>query len=121
WVNSLFLSMRFRARRIGPYNEYLYTFFKCLAPDRIVCVEGWYANQLSNDEDIRLDNWIIQRWCPHLGGDLNQFGHIVSNVLTCTVHNWQFDLASGRRLGADTDTHRLRSRPASGSDNAPET
>lgn len=117
WVNSLFLSMRFRARRIGPYNEYLYTFFKCLAPDRIACVEGWYANQVSHDEEIRLDNWIIQRWCPHLGGDLSQFGNIAGSTLTCTVHNWQFDLASGRRLGADTDTtdtHRLRSRPASG-------
>jgi UDP-MurNAc hydroxylase len=31
-VNSLFLSMRFGARRIGPDNEYLYTFFKCLRP-----------------------------------------------------------------------------------------
>ena len=35
--------MRFRARRIGPYNEYLYTFFKCLAPDRLMYAEGWYA------------------------------------------------------------------------------
>ena len=43
--NSLFLSMRFRARRIGPYNEYLYTFFKCLAPDRLMYAEGWYAEQ----------------------------------------------------------------------------
>src|SRR5262249_13175620 len=30
WVNSLFLSLRFRARRVGQYNEYIYTFFKCL-------------------------------------------------------------------------------------------
>ena len=30
WVNELFLSMRFRARRRGPYNDYVYTWFKCL-------------------------------------------------------------------------------------------
>jgi UDP-MurNAc hydroxylase len=40
WVNSLLLSMRFRARRIGPYNEYLYTFCKCLAADRLMYAEG---------------------------------------------------------------------------------
>ena len=41
WVNSLFLSMRFRVRRIDPHNEYLYTFFKCLAADRLMYAEGW--------------------------------------------------------------------------------
>ena len=45
WVNSLFLSLRFRARRVGQYNEYIYTFFKCLAPDRLMYAEGWYADQ----------------------------------------------------------------------------
>ena len=37
WSNSLFLSMRFSASRIGKFNEYLYTFFKCLSagPDRL--------------------------------------------------------------------------------------
>ena len=29
WVNSIFLSTRFRAWRVGGYNEFLYTFFKC--------------------------------------------------------------------------------------------
>ena len=74
WVNSLFLSMRFRARRIGPYNEYLYTFFKCLAPDRLMYAEGWYADKSNDEEDIRLGDWIIQRRCPHLRGDLSRFG-----------------------------------------------
>ena len=27
WVNTIFLSTRFKARRVGGYNEYLYTFF----------------------------------------------------------------------------------------------
>ena len=30
WVNSLFLSCRFRAARPGPFNEYVMTFFKAL-------------------------------------------------------------------------------------------
>ena len=63
-VNSLFLSMRFRARRIGPYNEYLYTFFKCLAADRLMYAEGWYAGQHHDEEDIRLGDWMIQRPLP---------------------------------------------------------
>ena len=112
WVNSLFLSMRFRARRIGPYNEYVYTFFKCLAPDRLMYAEGWYADKTHDEEDIRLGDWIIQRRCPHLRGDLSRFGEIEGTTLTCTVHGWQFDLETGRCLSTDDDSYRLRSRPA---------
>jgi UDP-MurNAc hydroxylase len=113
WVNSLFLSMRFRARRVGPYNEYLYTFFKCLAPERIMYAEGWFADQSHDEDDIQLGEWIVQRRCPHLKGDLSRFGETDGNTLTCTMHGWQFDLATGRCLATDTDSHRLRSRPAS--------
>jgi UDP-MurNAc hydroxylase len=112
WVNSLFLSMRFRARRVGPYNEYLYTFFKCLAPERLMYAEGWYAEQSHDEQDIFLDDWIIQRRCPHLRGDLSRFGEISGTTLTCTMHGWQFDLTTGRCLATDTERHRLRSRPA---------
>ena len=82
WVNSLFLSMRFRARRIGPYNEYLYTFFKCLAADRLMYAEGWYAGQHHDEEDIQLGDWMIQRRCPHLRGDLSRFGQTDGTTLT---------------------------------------
>jgi len=112
WVNSLFLSMRFRARRIGPYNEYLYTFFKCLAPDRLMYAEGWYADKGNDEEDIRLGDWIMQRRCPHLRGDLSRFGQISDTTLTCTVHGWQFDLETGHCLSTDDDSYRLRCRPA---------
>jgi UDP-MurNAc hydroxylase len=112
WVNSLFLSMRFRARRIGPYNEYLYTFFKCLAPDRLMYAEGWYAHQQGDEPDIQLGDWVVQRRCPHLQGDLGRFGKTDGTTLTCTMHGWQFDLATGRCLASDAPTHRLRSRPA---------
>jgi len=112
WVNSLFLSLRFRARRIGPYNEYLYTFFKCLAPDRLMYAEGWYAEQNHDEEDIRLGDWIIQRRCPHLRADLSRFGQTDGTTLTCTMHGWQFDLPTGQCLATSAGTHRLRSRPA---------
>ena len=111
WVNSLFLSMRFRARRIGPYNESLYTFFKCLAPDRLMYAESWYASQQRDEADIQLGDWIVQRRCPHLHGDLSRFGQ-TDTTLTCTVHGWQFDLATGRCLASDSPAHHLRSRPA---------
>ena len=52
WSNSLFLSMRFSASRIGKFNEYLYTFFKCLSPDRLDYVENWYSEQSDTGEDI---------------------------------------------------------------------
>ncbi len=112
WVNSLFLSLRFRARRIGPYNEYVYTFFKCLAPDRLMYAEGWYADKTHDEEDIRLDDWIMQRRCPHLRGDLSRFGEISGPTLTCTVHGWQFDLDTGKCLSTDDDSYKLRCRPA---------
>ncbi|MGH2512482.1 MAG: MBL fold metallo-hydrolase, partial [Candidatus Limnocylindrales bacterium] len=41
WVNSLFLSLRFRAARKGPYNEYVYTWFKCLDLERLQYAEGY--------------------------------------------------------------------------------
>jgi UDP-MurNAc hydroxylase len=112
WVNSLFLSLRFRARRVGPYNEYLYTFFKCLAPARVMYAEGWYAKEQGDEADIRLDGWVMQRRCPHLQGDLSRFGKIDGTTLTCTMHGWQFDLTTGRCLVSDAPRHRLRSRPA---------
>jgi UDP-MurNAc hydroxylase len=112
WVNSLFLSMRFRARRIGQYNEYLYTFFKCLAPDRLMYAEGWYASEQGDEADIQLGDWIVQRRCPHLQADLSRFGKTDGRTLTCTMHGWQFDLATGRCLVSEAPGHRLRSCPA---------
>jgi UDP-MurNAc hydroxylase len=111
WVNSLFLSMRFQARRVGPYNEYLYTFFKCLAPDRLMYAEGWYADKSNDEEDIPLGDWIVQRRCPHLRGDLGRFGEINGTTLTCTMHGWQFDLTTGRCLSTDDESYRLRCHP----------
>ena len=112
WVNSLFLSMRFRARRIGQYNEHIYTFFKCLAPERIMYAEGWYASQQQDEDDLRLGDWIVQRRCPHLRGDLSRFGIVEGTILTCTMHGWKYDLTTGRCMTNDTAEHRLRTQTA---------
>jgi UDP-MurNAc hydroxylase len=112
WVNSLFLSCRFSAARIGQYNEFVYSFFKCLSEERLQYAEGWYdEHQRTTDaEDITLGDWRIQRRCPHLKADLTRFGIVDGNVLTCQLHGWKFDLASGRCL--TSVGHQIRARRA---------
>ncbi|ASW54032.1 Rieske 2Fe-2S domain-containing protein [Plantactinospora sp. KBS50] len=100
WVNSLFLSCRFSAARIGQYNEFVYAFFKCLSQERLQYAEGWYDEheRTSDAEDIRLGDWTVQRRCPHLKADLTRFGIVEGDQLTCQLHGWRFDLPSGRCL-----------------------
>ena len=38
--------------------------------------------------------------CPHKKGPLSQ-GIVHGNSVTCPLHNWRIDLASGEALGAD--------------------
>jgi UDP-MurNAc hydroxylase len=108
WVNSLFLSCRFSAARIGQYNEFVYAFFKCLTEERLQYAEGWYdEHEHSIDaEDTHLGDWTVQRRCPHLKADLSRFGIIDGNVLTCQLHGWKFDLPTGRCL--TSAGHQLR-------------
>jgi UDP-MurNAc hydroxylase len=101
WVNSLFLSCRFRAHRDGPFNEYVMTFFKALSPERIAYVERCHRAARTRDEFFERDGWRIERWCPHRQADLTRFGEIANGVLTCALHHWQFDLATGRCLTSD--------------------
>ncbi len=110
WVNSLFLSCRFSAARIGQYNEFVYAFFKCLSEERLQYAEGWYAEQRPDAEDVALGDWVVQRRCPHLKADLTRFGVIEGDTLTCQMHGWKFDLSSGRCL--TSVGHELRCRPA---------
>ena len=113
WVNGLFLSMRFTAGRDGAYNEHIYTFFKCLDATRLHYAESWDAaaagavrasavirarRRGGEEEWCQLDGWRVQRRCPHLQGDLTRFGSVTGDVLTCQLHGWQFDLATGRCL-----------------------
>ncbi len=106
WSNSIFLSLQFTAGRVGKFNEFIYTFFKCLSRDRIEYVENWYAEQSDVTEDARLGDWVVQRRCPHLRADLTKTGRIENGVLTCSLHDWSWDLATGRCL--TTQGHPIR-------------
>ena len=106
WVNSIFLSTRFRAWRVGGYNEFLYTFFKCLSDERIAYADGWFAEQHDDDATIELDGWQVQRRCPHLKADLSRFGVVDGTTMTCQLHGWQWDLTNGRCL--TSKGHQLR-------------
>jgi UDP-MurNAc hydroxylase len=108
WVNSLFLSCRFRASRPGAFNEYVMTFFKALSSERIAYVERCYRNARRADEFFELEGWRIERYCPHRQADLTRFGDITDGVLTCALHHWQFDLATGRCLTSDGADKHLR-------------
>jgi UDP-MurNAc hydroxylase len=101
WVNSLLLSCRFRAHRRGPFNEYVHTFFKSLTPERMAYVESSYRDRLRRDETFVRDGWRLQRRCPHRQADLTRFGTVADGRLQCSVHDWQWDLATGRCLTSE--------------------
>ncbi|MBH0778972.1 Rieske 2Fe-2S domain-containing protein [Nocardia bovistercoris] len=111
WVNTIFLSTRFQAWRIGGYNEFLYTFFKCLTDERIAYADGWFAEAHDDSASTEMAGWEIQRRCPHLKADLSKFGVVEGNTLTCNLHGWQWDLESGRCK--TSKGHELRSRKLS--------
>src|SRR3954451_21198518 len=90
------------------------TFFKALSPERMAYVERCYAAQRRRDEFFERDGWRIERYCPHRQADLTRFGEIANGVLTCALHHWRFDLATGRCLTSD-DRH-LRCEAVAGSD-----
>jgi UDP-MurNAc hydroxylase len=107
WVNALFLSCRFVAHRPDPanFNEYVMTFFKALSSERIAYVEARYRDRRHRaDEFFERDGWRIERWCPHRQADLSRFGEIDDGVLTCSLHHWQYDLATGECL-TSADRH----------------
>ncbi|MGA9373597.1 MAG: Rieske 2Fe-2S domain-containing protein [Mycobacterium sp.] len=110
WVNTIFLSTRFKAWRVGGYNEYLYTFFKCLTDERITYADGWFAEVHDDSASAVLDGWQIQRRCPHLKADLATFGVVEGSTLTCNLHGWQWNLENGRCLTAKG--HQLRTARA---------
>jgi len=92
---------------VGGYNEYLYTFFKCLTDERIAYADGWFAEAHDDSASVELDGWRVQRRCPHLKADLSKFGVIEGKTLTCNLHGWQWNLENGRCLTARG--HELRS------------
>lgn len=109
WINQIFLSCRFEAQRKGPYNEYIYNFFKCLSPERLQYAEGYYAEKTAVHQLWESHGYRIQKRCPHLKADLTRFARIEDGILTCTMHGWQFELATGRCL--TSEGHPLYAQP----------
>ena len=46
------------------------------------------------------DVFALRDACPHKGGPLSQ-GIVHGATVTCPLHNWKIDLASGEALGPD--------------------
>jgi len=107
WSNALFLSCRFRAWRAGPFNEYVYNFFKSLSVERMRRAESEALHKLDPEQEglaaqeIRLGDYIVERTCPHRHADLSVFGEIDGCELVCTLHGWRFDLETGKCLTAE--------------------
>jgi UDP-MurNAc hydroxylase len=114
WSNALFLSCRFRAWRAGPFNEYLYNFFKSLSPERMTRTEAEARRRFDPlqgelaDEEVRVGDYLVQRLCPHRLADLSVFGEIDGDEFVCTLHGWRFDLETGRCFTADDRKLRIR-------------
>jgi nitrite reductase (NADH) small subunit len=45
--------------------------------------------------------YAVENTCPHKGGPLNE-GIVHGHSVTCPLHNWVFDLRTGKALGADS-------------------
>jgi UDP-MurNAc hydroxylase len=101
WVNRLFLSMRFTARRRGPYNDYVYTFFKCLSVERLQYAEGFYAERGPSQGTWEVAGYRLQKRCPHMKADLSRFAEFEDGIMTCQLHGWQWELETGRCLTSD--------------------
>ncbi|MCW5715956.1 MAG: nitrite reductase small subunit NirD [Bauldia sp.] len=43
----------------------------------------------------------LENRCPHRGGPLSE-GIVHGNAVTCPLHNWVIDLATGQATGADS-------------------
>jgi len=50
----------------------------------------------TNDDRV----FALRDTCPHKGGPLSQ-GIVHGTSVTCPLHNWKIDLASGEALGPD--------------------
>ena len=114
WSNALFLSCRFHAWREGPFNEYLYNFFKSQSVERMRRAEAEAIRKTDPDrggiagQEIRIGDHICERACPHRQADLSVFGEIDGNHLVCTLHGWRFDLDTGECLTATDRKLRIR-------------
>lgn len=109
WENSLFGGFRFTAERDGPYNEHVYFLLKSLSSDHIDYLESFYAQPQPGRELWECGDYLVERRCPHMHADLKRFAKVEDGILTCTMHGWEFELATGRCLTSDDrELYRVR-------------
>ena len=114
WVNTLLLSCRFEAHRDGPYNEFVYTFFKSLSTERMAYCERFYTETAGAGnrplEWVEVDGWTVEKRCPHQGAHLDRVGTVEGTTITCGLHGWAFDLETGACLNSEGEGTELRVR-----------
>ncbi len=98
WPAELFLSLRMKVQREGKYDECVYGFFRCLSPERIEYFEKHYREYTGLQEMCSIDGHRFERFCPHMKVDLQNYGSIQGDILTCRRHGWEFNLTTGECL-----------------------
>lgn len=101
--DTLFLSLRFRARRDPDlYNQDLMTLLKRDDTAALRAVEV-HRKQQKKIVHIQLEHagatYRLEKFCPHAGGNLTH-ARIDDGVLICPLHGWRFRVSDGKCLTA---------------------
>jgi len=113
---DLFLSLRIRASRDPDvYNDYLVGLLKHADRDALEAIEGYETHRDPTETVVLSDgesDYVVSRYCPHAGEDL-QYGAVVRDGrLRCLGHNFEFDLETGTCLNARCDPLQVTRAPA---------
>ena len=108
--DEYFLSMRFScARKEDVFNEFLFAMFKNFDLKRFKISESIYISQNMVKEG-NMETFVtnvsgkekrIQKYCPHQFVDLEECGVIEGNEIVCPLHNWRFNLNTGKCITSD--------------------
>lgn len=77
-----------------------------ICPLNAIPVQGARIVKRDNEDDIAIFRTIddqvfaLHDRCPHKGGPLSQ-GIVSGQTVTCPLHNWQIDLATGQACAPD--------------------
>ena len=98
---DFFLSMRFQAwREPDLFDDILFATLKNMDSRRLEIAELLYQEPEIGKGmfDLRVDGrkCRVQRFCPHLGSDLQKIGTVQDGLITCGRHGWAFRLSDGR-------------------------
>src|SRR5438128_359385 len=107
-------------RKLRFLAKLAYSFSSCAFPRNVSnMLESYYARQAPVDQVWESHGYRIQRRCPYRRADLTRFAQIEKGILTCAMHGWQFELATGRCL--NSNNHRLYAQPITQEDTARDT